>query len=52
MKFYEGFDLVVNALDNLEARNHVNRVCVKLDKPLIDGGSAGFIGTCVSIVKG
>ena len=38
-------------MDNLDARNHVNRVCIKMGKPLIDGGSTGFIGTVVSIVK-
>jgi len=30
----------------------VNWVCQSLNKPLIDGGSQGFIGTCVSLVKG
>jgi len=49
--FYKQFDLVINALDNLEARNHVNWVCLSLNVPLIDGGSTGLIGTVVSIVK-
>ena len=50
--FYKKFDLIFNALDNIEARKHVNRMWVSYDKPLIDGGSTGFIGTTVSIVKG
>ena len=49
--FFKRFDIVFNALDNIEARKHVNRVCLSLDRPLIDGGSTGFVGTTVSIVK-
>jgi hypothetical protein len=37
--FIQKFDLVFNALDNIEARRHVNRVCIAVDKPLIDGGT-------------
>jgi ubiquitin-like 1-activating enzyme E1 B len=49
--FFKQFDIIFNALDNIEARKHVSRVWIALDKPLIDGGSTGFIGTTVSIVK-
>lgn len=49
--FFSQFDLVFNALDNIDARKHVSRVWIALNKPLIDGGSTGFIGTTVSIVK-
>lgn len=37
--FMQKFDLIFNALDNIEARRHVNRVCIAVDKPLIDGGT-------------
>ena len=37
--FIQKFDLIFNALDNIEARRHVNRVCIAVDKPLIDGGT-------------
>ncbi len=37
--FIQKFDLIFNALDNIEARRHVNRVCISVDKPLIDGGT-------------
>ena len=49
--FFKQFDIVFNALDNIEARKHVSRVCIALNKPLIDGGSTGFVGTTVSIIK-
>ena len=34
------FDVVFNALDNIEARRHVNRVCVAAERPLVDGAAA------------
>ncbi|CAI2360199.1 unnamed protein product [Moneuplotes crassus] len=49
--FFKSFDLIYNALDNIDARKHVNRVCISLNRPLIDGGSTGYIGTTVSILK-
>lgn len=49
--FFKQFDIVFNALDNIDARKHVSRVCISLSKPLIDGGSTGFIGTAVSIIR-
>ena len=40
--FFKGFDLVINALDNIEARKHVNRMCFNLGLPLIDAGTNGY----------
>jgi molybdopterin/thiamine biosynthesis adenylyltransferase len=34
------FDVVFNALDNIDARRHVNRVCVAAERPLVDGAAA------------
>ena len=48
--FYQSFDLVINALDNLDARKHVNRMCVCAQVPLIDGGTSGFVGQATPIV--
>src|SRR2546423_1576267 len=42
--------MVFNALDNLEARRHVNKMCLAADIPLIDGGTTGFLGH-VQIIK-
>jgi ubiquitin-activating enzyme E1 len=37
--FWENLDLVVNALDNLEARKYVDNKCVVYSKPLIESGT-------------
>ncbi|CAL8083706.1 unnamed protein product [Calicophoron daubneyi] len=42
--FYSKFDIVFNALDNQAARRHVNRMCVATKRPLIESGSAGYLG--------
>jgi len=42
--FVSGFDLVMNGLDNLKARMHMNRLCLAAGKPLIESGTAGFKG--------
>ncbi|GEQ67727.1 hypothetical protein JCM33374_g1392 [Metschnikowia sp. JCM 33374] len=38
------FDFIFNALDNLEARRHVNRIALFLNKPLMESGTTGFDG--------
>ena len=43
---------MINALDNDEARCHVNRMCFNLDIPLVEAGTNGYEATCVSIKKG
>ncbi|TKA83637.1 hypothetical protein B0A55_00473 [Friedmanniomyces simplex] len=50
--FFETFDLVVNALDNLAARRHVNRMCLAANVPLIESGTTGFNGQVQAIKKG
>jgi ubiquitin-like 1-activating enzyme E1 B len=44
--------LVFNALDNLEARRHVNKMCLAADVPLIESGTTGFNGQVQVIKKG
>eukprot|EP00667_Euglena_gracilis_P006833 EG_transcript_6899 len=51
-EFFRKFDLVINALDNLDARKHVNRMCIKTDRPLIESGTRGFVGQVQPIRKG
>lgn len=50
--WFRGFDLVFNALDNLEARRHVNKMCLAVDVPLIESGTTGFNGQVQVIKKG
>jgi len=50
VRFFGGFDLVMNALDNKAARNHVNRMCLAAGVPLIESGSAGYLGQ-VTVIK-
>ena len=42
--FFEPLDLVVNALDNVEARTYVDRRCVFFRKPLLESGTLGTKG--------
>lgn len=50
--FFQRFNLVMNALDNRAARNHVNRMCLAADVPLIESGTAGYDGQVELIKKG
>ncbi|WYZ37148.1 hypothetical protein EsH8_II_000654 [Colletotrichum jinshuiense] len=52
VKWFRGFNIVFNALDNLEARRHVNRMCLAADVPLIESGTTGFNGNVQVIKKG
>ncbi|EEH05567.1 ubiquitin-activating enzyme [Histoplasma capsulatum G186AR] len=52
VEFFESFDIVFNALDNLDARRHVNRMCLTADVPLIESGTTGFNGQVQVIKKG
>ncbi|RCI14270.1 hypothetical protein L249_6154 [Ophiocordyceps polyrhachis-furcata BCC 54312] len=50
--WFRRFNIVYNALDNLEARRHVNRMCLAADVPLIESGTTGFNGQVQMIKKG
>ncbi|XP_073328016.1 SUMO-activating enzyme subunit 2 isoform X2 [Pagrus major] len=52
VEFFRQFVLVMNALDNRAARNHVNRMCLAADIPLIESGTAGYLGQVTVIKKG
>lgn len=52
LAFFKKFSLVMNALDNRAARNHVNRMCLAADVPLIESGTAGYEGQVELIKKG
>ncbi|GMF40181.1 unnamed protein product [Phytophthora fragariaefolia] len=48
--YFQQFALVLNALDNVDARKHVNRLCLATDTPLIESGTTGYLGQ-VSVIK-
>jgi ubiquitin-like 1-activating enzyme E1 B len=48
--WFKGFDIVFNALDNLDARRHVNKMCLAANVPLIESGTTGFNGQ-VQVIK-
>ncbi len=50
--WFRGFQLIFNALDNFDARRHVNKMCLAADVPLIDGGTTGYNGQVQVIKKG
>ncbi|KXX77069.1 Ubiquitin-activating enzyme E1-like [Madurella mycetomatis] len=52
IEWFSGFRMVFNALDNLEARRHVNKMCLAADVPLIESGTTGFNGQVQVIKKG
>lgn len=52
VQWFKGFNIVFNALDNLEARRHVNKMCLTADTPLIESGTTGFNGQVQVIKKG
>lgn len=43
-EWWNQFDFIFNALDNAEARRHVNRLALFLHKPLMESGTTGFDG--------
>ena len=43
-EYFKGFDVVLNGLDNLEARRHVNRLCLAAEVPLVESGTTGYKG--------
>lgn len=50
--WFKSFNIVFNALDNMEARRHVNKMCLAADVPLIESGTTGFNGQVQVIKKG
>lgn len=50
--FIQQFDLVLNALDNVEARRRVNRLCLASNVPLVEAGTTGYLGQVTVIHKG
>ncbi|KAI9713499.1 MAG: E1 ubiquitin-activating protein uba2 [Bogoriella megaspora] len=52
LQWFKSFATVFNALDNLDARRYVNRMCLAADVPLIESGTTGFNGQVQPIKRG
>ncbi|CCH58585.1 hypothetical protein TBLA_0A07950 [Henningerozyma blattae CBS 6284] len=52
LHWFDQFDILFNALDNLAARRYVNKISQFLKKPLIESGTAGFDGYIQPIIPG
>lgn len=44
--------VVLNGLDNIEARRHVNRLCLAAGVPLVESGTTGYKGQVDVHIKG
>jgi ubiquitin-like 1-activating enzyme E1 B len=69
LAWFKGFDIVLNALDNLgtpclgsvlerssrtcpsDARRHVNKMCMAGNIPLVESGTAGYLGQVQPLLK-
>ncbi|KAG2235086.1 hypothetical protein INT48_002427 [Thamnidium elegans] len=51
VQWFKQFTMVLNALDNLEARRHVNAMCLAADVPLVESGTQGYFGQAYVIKK-
>ncbi|KAJ8082447.1 E1 ubiquitin-activating protein uba2 [Marasmius tenuissimus] len=51
VQWFRGFDIVLNALDNLDARRHVNKMCMAAQVPLVESGTAGYLGQVQPLMK-
>ncbi|KAL0581299.1 E1 ubiquitin-activating protein uba2 [Marasmius crinis-equi] len=55
LQWFQSFDIVLNALDNLGnpqyARRHVNKMCMAAQVPLVESGTAGYLGQVQPLVK-
>ena len=48
--YFQQFSLVLNALDNVDARRHVNRLCLASSVPLIESGTQSTSGQVFPIL--
>lgn len=49
IKLIEGADVVIDCVDNVPTRIIVNRACLQMDIPLVEGGISGFYGFVTAV---
>lgn len=49
LEWFDQFNFIFNALDNIQARSYVNKMCLFLKKPSIESGTTGFNGQVLPI---
>ena len=52
LHFFNQFQFLVMALDNVEARNYVNKIGIRLNIPIVDAGTLGYNGNVTTILSG
>jgi molybdopterin/thiamine biosynthesis adenylyltransferase len=50
VQFFKSFHLVLNALDNIEARRRVNRLCLAANIPLIEAGTVSVYLNSITLI--
>jgi molybdopterin/thiamine biosynthesis adenylyltransferase len=48
----DGYDIMIDGLDNISARLSLNDACIKGEKPFIHGGISRFFGQIMTVVPG
>lgn len=51
IEFFKKFDIILNALDNLDARTYINQICINNKIPLVNSGTEGYLGYAASYVR-
>ncbi|KLT45229.1 putative ubiquitin activating enzyme E1 [Cutaneotrichosporon oleaginosum] len=51
IEWIKQFGVVMSALDNMDARRHINKLCLAANVPLIESGTAGYLGQANPIIK-
>ena len=52
ISFFKQFGVIIMALDNIDARNYVNRIGVRLGISIIDAGTLAYKGNVTTIIGG
>jgi len=51
-EYMRKFDVVLSALDNVQARTYLNRLCYAANVPIVESGTHGYVGQTYAVVHG